>query len=62
LSVKRKCSEVKVLKFRQNFTSLQVKVRYFSFTSLQAKSKQKLLLHSNALLLLRYCPSASTVD
>jgi len=34
---------------------LQVKVKYFSFTSLQAKSKQKLLLHSNTLLLLRYC-------
>jgi len=56
LSDKRKCSEVKVLKCRQKFISLQVKVKYFSFTLLQlSKSKQKLLLHSDALLLLRCC-------
>ena len=37
MSVKRKCDEVKVLKFRQKYTSLQVKVKYFSFTSLRVK-------------------------
>ena len=49
-----KCNEVKVQKFAQNVTSLQVEVLQKQNTSLQLKVLKKLLKYCNALFLLRY--------
>jgi hypothetical protein len=54
-----KCNEVKVQKFAQNVTSLQVEVLQKQNTSLQLKVLKKLLKYCNALLLLRYFTTLS---